>query len=149
MIHLYPYEFGFYPGVFVLATFLAVSKNIVNLSATSSTRPEFENDSLETARDSPGSFFQTFFLFFHDRSFPDAGPVQSPHTTRSTSFLTILNHRILGNTGPVQSSRKTRSEVDHGSGLGAFSKRGGKPHYLNYPFPYPTSAPKSKAQNQV
>jgi len=29
------------------------------------------------------------------------------------------------------------NEVEHGSGLGAFLKRGGRPHYLPYPYPYP------------
>ena len=28
-------------------------------------------------------------------------------------------------------------EVEHGSGMGAFLKWGGTPHYLSYPYPYP------------
>ena len=32
------------------------------------------------------------------------------------------------------------NEVEHGSGLGAFFKRGGKPH-LPYPYPYPYPYP--------
>ena len=32
-------------------------------------------------------------------------------------------------------------EVEHGSGLGALLKWGGKPHYLPYPYPYPYPYP--------
>ena len=32
----------------------------------------------------------------------------------------------------------TPNEVEHGAGLGASSKWGGKPDYLPYPYPFPT-----------
>ena len=39
---------------------------------------------------------------------------------------------------PPTTQHQTGYEVKHGSGQGAFLKRGGKPHYLPYPYPYPT-----------
>ena len=39
--------------------------------------------------------------------------------------------------GAVLFLRTTQHEVEHGSGLGAFHKRIGRPHYLSYLYPYP------------
>ena len=48
--------------------------------------------------------------------------------------------------GEESGSDQVPSAVEHGSGLGAFLKWGGKPHYLPFPYscptlPYPTLPP--------
>ena len=50
----------------------------------------------------------------------------------------VLHRKDIPTEMPVQASWSGGDEVEHGSGLGALLKWGGKPHYVSYPYPYPT-----------